>query len=194
MFIDNIDKLQLSDEAVVKYSNELHSLRYLTGGLRFLYDQVEKIEIQVGERNPKGKRVFSFMNAPNLAGIPQDFVACAFHWYAVTICNYVKMVGWLAGDGDSVAARRYMERVLPEVHLWRNKVGAHFARIDPNKEDNVADLTLSVLYPIAYYDDAFYTPPITLSLSKNGEQVTNRQDMRWSLTHVHRDLTPRFWP
>ncbi len=62
-----------------------------------------------------------------MKGIPQDLVACYFHWYAVTVCNYAKLVGWLANDGDSIKAREYMERVLPQVYLWRHKVAAHFA-------------------------------------------------------------------
>jgi hypothetical protein len=95
-----IDRLQVSEEEEKKRANELSSLRYLVRGLSFLYDQILKIETQIADRTPKGKRVFHFGNSPNLEGIPQDLVACAFHWYAVTVCNYVKMVGWLANNGD----------------------------------------------------------------------------------------------
>ena len=67
---------------------------------------------------------------------------------AVTGATYVKMVGWLAHDGDSTRAREYMEHVLPEVHLWRHKVAAHFAIIDPRKDDSAADLAMSVVFPV----------------------------------------------
>ena len=192
--VDHIDKLELTKDEADKRFNELNSLRYLASGLWFLYDQVVKIESQVAERVPKNKRVLLFGNSPDLVGIPQDFVACAFHWYAVTLCNYVKMVGWIANNGNSNKSRDYMQHVLPEVHLWRHKVAAHFAIIDPHKEDNAADLAMSVIFPISYDDDAFYTGSLTLSLNMNGKQSTSRQDMRWSLTHTHRNLVPRYWP
>ncbi len=192
--IDHIDKLKLTKDEAEKHFNELNSLRYLESGLWFLYNQVVKIENEVAERTPKNKRVLHFGNSPDLEGIPQDLVACAFHWYAVTVCNYVKMVGWLVNSGDSTKAREYMKRVLPEVYLWRHKVAAHFAIIDPRKEDNVADLAMSVIFPVSYDDDAFYTGSLMLSLNMSGKQSTNRQDMRWSLTHTHHDLVPRYWP
>lgn len=194
MLIDYIDKLQLSEEEAEKRFNELNALRYLASGLGFLYNQILKIETQVAERTPKNKRVFHFGNSPDLEGIPQNLVACAFHWYAVTVCNYVKLIGWLANHGDSDKAREYMERVLPQVYLWRHKVAAHFAIIDPRKEDNDADLAMSVMFPISFDDDAFYTGSLTLTINTGGRQSTSRQDIRWSLTHTHHDLIPRYWP
>ncbi len=193
MFIDYIDRLQLSEEDEKKDFNELNSLSYLASGLWFLYDQILKIETQIGERTPKNKRVFHFGNSPDLEGIPQELVACAFHWYAVTVCNYVKMVGWLVNDGDSKKATDYLKRVIPPVKLWRDKVGAHFARHSP-KGENAADLAMSVMFPISFDDDAFYTGSLTLKINRAGKQSTSQQDMRWSLTHTHRDLIPRFWP
>lgn len=170
------------------------SLHYLASGLWFLNEQVSKIETLIASKTPDGKRVFHFGNSPNLAGIPQDLVACAFHWYAVTACNYVKMVGWLANNGDSNKAREYMEEVLPEVYLWRHKVAAHFARIDPHKDDNAADLAMSVIFPVSYDNDAFYTGSFTLTISAGGKQSTSRQDMRWSVTQTHKELIRRYWP
>lgn len=181
------------DEAE-KHSNELLSLRYLASGLWFLNNQVRKIETQVCEKAPRNRRGSHFGNSPDLEGVPQDLVACAFHWYAVSACNYVKMVGWLTNAGDSEKAGRYMERVLPQVHLWRHKVAAHFAITDPRKDDNAADLAMSVMFPIAFDDDAFCTGALTLTMSSGGQQSTSRRDMGWSLTRTHRSLTLRYWP
>ena len=194
MFIDYVDKLQLSEKEAEKHFNELNSLRYLASGLRFLYNQVLKIETQVVERTPKNKRVFLFGNSPDLERTPQDLVACAFHWYAVTVCNYAKLIGWLANSGDSKKAREYMEHVLPQVYLWRNKVAAHFAIIDPRKKDNAADLAMSVIFPISFDDDAFFANSLTLTQSSGGKASSSHQDMRWSLTHTHRNLILRYWP
>jgi hypothetical protein len=192
--IDYIDNLELTHDKAKRYFNELHSLSYLSTGLEFLYNQVEKLEAKIAERLGKGIKVSMFGNAPELKGIPQDLVACAFHWYAVTICNYVKMVGWLAYSEDKTKARDYLKQVIPPVKLWRDKVGAHFARIDPWNDDTPADLAKSVIFPISFDDDAFYADPWTLTLSKGGKSSTSHQDMRWSLTHTHRNLIPRYWP
>lgn len=193
MIIDHIDKLELANDKEELHYNELHSLNYLASGLWFLYGQIATIEIRVAERTPRNKRVFHFGNSPDLQGVPQDLVACAFHWYAVTVCNYVKMVGWIVNEGNSKKATDYLKQVIPPVKLWRDKVGAHFARHSP-RDENAADLAKSVMFPIAFDDDAFYTDPFTLTVNTGARQSTSRQDMRWSLTHIHRDLIPRYWP
>ncbi len=194
MIIDHIDNLELTEAQEKNYANELHSINYLARGLEFLYAQVQSVEAEVIKRLAKDKQVFIFGNAPEMQGINQDLVACAFHWYAVTVCNYVKMVGWLANGGSSPRARDYLMCVLPEVYVWRNKVGAHFARIDPRTEDTPADLAMSVMFPISFDGDAFYAHSLKLTLSTKGKSTTSRRDMRWSLTHTHRNLIPRYWP
>ena len=196
MIIDHIDNLKLSDDQVEKCANELRSLDYLATGLRFLYEQVQRIEAGVIKRIAKDKEVIIFGNAPEMQGISQGLVACAFHWYAVTVCNYVKMVSWLVNDGDSSKALKYTQDIIPSVYVWRNKVAAHFAKIDPkHKEgDNPADLAKSVMFPISFDGNAFYAGSLTLTLGTGGKSFTSRQDMRWSLTHTHRDLIPRYWP
>lgn len=193
LVIDHIDNLQLSEDAAKKYFNELRSLCYLACGIWFLYDEILKIETQIAKGIPKNRRVFSFGNSPDLEGIPQDLVACAFHWYAVTVCNYVKMIGWLVNGCDSKKATDYFKRVIPPVKLWRDKVGAHFARHSP-KDENAADLAKSVMFPISFEDDAFYAGSIRLAISRGGKKSVSRQDMRWSLTHTHRNLILRYWP
>lgn len=189
MIIDHVDRLELPDDEAGQHGNELRSLDYLAEGLKFLYDQVQRLENEIAKSVGQDKRGLFYGNAPR-----QDLVACAFHWYAVTVCNYVKMVGWLANRGDSTKAKKYLQRVLPEVYVWRNKVGAHFARIDPRTGDTPADLATSVMFPIFFNDDAFYAGSLTLTLSRGGKSSTSRSDMRWSLTHTHRDLIARYWP
>ena len=94
MIIDYIDKLELPDNKAVTQFNEFRSLDYLATGLRFLYERVHRLEAEANKIIPKNKTVFVYGNVPQMQGINQDLVACAFHWYAVTACNYVKMVGW----------------------------------------------------------------------------------------------------
>jgi len=192
--IDYIESILLNDEEESRYFNELHSLQYLSQGLWFLHHQIQRIETKIAEDIGKDKKVCMYGNAPELKGISQSLVACAFHWYAVSVCNYVKMVGWLANNNDSTKAREYMEHVLPQVYLWRHKVAAHFAIINPRKDDSAADLVKSVMFPISFDDDAFYTHSLTLTQTSEGKTSTSRQDMQWSLTNTHTNLIPRYWP
>ncbi len=194
MIIDYVDNLELRDEDAKQYFNELRSLEYLAKGLSFLNAQVRKIESEVGDRLNKDQQVFMFGNAPALKGIPQDLVACAFHWYSVTACNYVRLVGWLVNGGDTAKANQYLQCVLPEVYVWRNKVGAHFARTSPSKKDTPADLTKSVMFPISFDDDAFYASSLVLGMTSRGKGSSSRKDMRWSLAHTHQKLASRYWP
>jgi hypothetical protein len=194
MIIDHVDKLGLGDERVKQYFNELRSLGYLAKGLSFLNDQVQKIEAEVRGRLNKDRKVFMFGNAPPLQGIPQELVACAFHWYSVSACNYVKLVGWLVNGGDTAKATEYLKLVLPEVYVWRNKMGSHFARTSARKEDTPADLAKSVMFPISFDDNAFYGSSLVLAMTSGGQGSSSRKDMRWSLTHTHQKLALRYWP
>jgi len=191
VIIDHINRLELPDSEAKKYHNELRSLDYLAKGLKFLYVQVQKVEAEVAKRVGKNEQVFIFGNAPQLKVIPQDLVACAFHWYAVTVCNYVKIVGWLANSGGPTEAKKYMKLVLAQVYLWRHKVGAHFARHSP-KGDTPADIAMSVIFPVSFDDGAFYAGSLTLTMSTGGKSSTSRRDMRWSLTYTHSNLIPRY--
>ena len=194
MIIDHIDNVELRDEDAEQYFNEFHTLKYLWTGLSFLNYQVQKMETEVNNRLDENYQVFMLGNHPQLKGIPQDFIACAFHWYSVTACNYVKLVGWIINGGATVEAHKYLQDILPEVYLWRNKVGAHFAQTAPREEDTPADLAKSVMFPIAFEDDAFYSNSLVLGLKSGDQGSSSRQDMKWSLTHTHKQLVARYWP
>ncbi|MDP2661851.1 MAG: hypothetical protein Q8R28_14085 [Dehalococcoidia bacterium] len=194
MIIDHVDRLDLPDEVHRSHANELRSLSYLAQGLRFLYQQVDGIEDKVKEQLPKDQVLSIYGNAPQLKWAPQGLVACAFHWYAVSASNYVRLVGWLANGQDPQKAKEYVERVIPEVTRWRNKIGGHFARSDPRKEDTPADLAMSVIFPVSFDDDAFYAGSVKLLMSQGGKSSASRTDLRWSVTHTHRYLCQRYWP
>jgi len=77
-----------------------------------------------------------------------DIIECCFHWYAVSGCNFVKLIGWIAFiEGKSLKEpQEYVKTIIPEVLTWRNKVAAHFAQtfIKSNKRDNIAERKASV--------------------------------------------------
>ena len=188
--IDHVEQLSLSDDERRLRANELNALLYLAQGLAFLADQVKRIEDRYREQLDPKRVEFHFGNVPGFEWVPRGLLVCSFHWYAVSACNYARMVGWLANAGDTKKAAAYVQRVLPSVYLWRNKVAAHFAQTNPRLEDTAADLAASVMLPISFDDDAFAASALRISL----KGTSSRTDMQWKLTHVHRDLVKRYWP
>ena len=193
MILDHLEPLEVTDEFASAHKNELNSLGYLSQGMSFLYRQVKDIGEKAFNQQPD-KQVFSFGNAPGFEWVPQGLLACSFHWYSVSACNFVRMIGWLGSDGDTDRALEYVRRVIPSVYVWRNKVAAHFAITDPRQDDSPADLAASVMFPIAFSDDAFITSPFTLAMSSGESSSASRDDMNWSLTKTHAELGERYWP
>ena len=197
MIIDHVDRLELSENDVEKYYNQLQLLHTLATGLDYLYRQVSKLEDKVNERlDTKNRLVVSYGNNPKLRDIPFSLISCAFRWYSVTACDYVRIVGWLTNEEDTKRAWEYLVAVLPEVRIWRNKFGAHSAFVDPWKDDTVADLMASsIAWDIGFSDDSFVASELTISLGSEQGGSTSRQDMNWSLKQTHQQLAKRYgWP
>lgn len=196
MIIDHVNNYEVPDSHLQAHSNEVNSLCTLKDGLWFLYRNVKKAEHHMLCRLNPNVRVFSAGNDPLTADVPKSLIACSFHWYAVSACNVVGLLGWLMHTHDHGlrAPRAYMQEVLPAVKVWRDKVAAHFARWDVSPRDSQAEQKASVLPPVAWSDDAFFVGAWTLRV-KHGENVsTSKSIKRWSLTKVHEELSNRFWP
>ena len=100
-------------------------------------------------------------------------------------------------DEDKTKAFKYLDRLLPEVRLWRNKIGAHFTRSSPTTKDNEADQQLSVMNPIEYHSGSFHAGSAVFAIfsSSGVNAISNsKQSMMWSLTETHEKLTARYWP
>jgi hypothetical protein len=196
--LDYVEKFDLPKNEHPKYVNELQSLHYLRVGLELLYKQVKKVEDEVSKRLPHNKVCFYYGNAPELKGVPKELIACSFHWYAVSVCNYALLVGWLrkvTEPNSSTTAKGYLNSALPkEVIDWRNKVAAHFARTDDYERDNPAECMVSTLFPFGFYDDAFHASPMKLTITQGGKVSRSDSLKPWSLTKLHEELRKRYWP
>jgi hypothetical protein len=192
VILDHIDSLQLPDAEVSSRANELQARDYLWDGLVYLARQVRPIEEEICQRvNCQKKKVMLYGNAPQFAGLAMGLVATAHHWYAVTACNYVRLVGWLGNSGDEKKALDYVEAVIPAVKMFRDKVGAHFAIVKARPEDTAAGLAASVMFPIGFYDRRLVANPMKLSMTKGGEKGTSPLEM-WSLTETQEALAGRY--
>lgn len=190
--LDYIDHLELSAADASLHFNELKSLGYLVEGMSFLAGQVAKLEARIKEQELKeigpDRVAFSYGNHAGLEWIPQGLVASAFHWYAVSACNYARLVGYLA-YGNPKAAGEYVERVMPAVLLFRNKVAAHFsATTAPRPEDTAADLAASVMFPLSISDARFVVGAMRLGI----KGTRSRDDMQWGLTESFEAFKHRY--
>ena len=173
MIVDYIDNLRLTDENKENFKDELQVHRRLARGLEYLYEQVLRIETDVRMRiHLDGRKHISFAGNDHYGReVPFDLISCFFDWYAVSVCNYVRVVGWLTFGGDPNRADEYLNRIVPdEVITYRNKVGAHVDFAMSDRRDTQADRMVSAFPPkwdVIFRDDAFYAADFRVTLGKD---------------------------
>lgn len=193
MLRDTLFDAAIPDENIPLYQNELRTLNVLWCGLEHLNAFVRQEERNVLAKLPP-ERSFCFLgNAPQLVNAPMDLITCCFHWYAVSACNCVKLIGWLFHKNacSEVSAGEYLKQVLPEVKPWRDKVAAHFEMVAG--QGNRSDRLSSMIPQVCLRDSAFYASLFVIHSYVDGQQ--NKTELRpWSLTKVHDALRARYNP
>lgn len=197
-------------------SNELVTLRNLEVGLHELAVSVWRQEEPL-RREDEAENVKRFFlgNAPEMNPHMTALLPCFFHWYGVTLCNYVRLVGFVGAvesgriseellqnrDKASRAEIRsacdeYVGSVteVQDVVKWRNKVAAHFARTDPRKDDNPMTLEASIVYPVSYDAGRFRVGSWVLGQVRPDDTEHESEIPMWSLTETHEQLARRYWP
>lgn len=141
-----------------------------------------------------------------------DQIACFFHWFGVSLCNYARLVGFVRGLSVNDFSRadlsdpakfktvkesvdEYVNAVpeLSDVVVWRNKVGAHFAITAPHKSDNLSTLDMSIMFPVTFTNGQYRVGELTLT-RKNSSGTHTSAIPCWSVTEVFENLLPRYWP
>jgi hypothetical protein len=170
-------------------------------GLKILADSVRELERAYIANDPHAAYVVLHMSSQ----VP-DLVPCAFNWFSVTLVNYLRLValvelmganGWrssaLAEPANRSTIRshctEYVRTVVPDVHLWRNKVAAHFAATDPFDDDNLGTLEQSIMNPVTYKFPHYYVGLLQWNAAGETSELPT-----WALTKVYEDLGDRFWP
>jgi hypothetical protein len=166
ILLDGIERLEVSQS---DYFNEIVTLRTLIMGLRQLYGMVKSKE--VAYERAGGDKVsggfYGFASDAHRESL--ETIACCFHWFGLSVCNYVRLTGFVRGlsCGDfsrsalqdpskfrivKTAIDDYVASIaeLNDVRVWRNKVFAHFAITDPFRDDNIATLDMSVIFPVSF--------------------------------------------
>ena len=134
-----------------------------------------------------------------------------FHWFGVSLCNYVSLVGFLAslnrgtvGREDlqnargrkriASACKAYVNRVpeIREVLMWRNTIADHFTNTDSRNDDSVVTLDMAPLHPISFVAHRYHVRQWDSGKSAPG--APQYEFPIWSITEVYERLAPRYWP
>jgi hypothetical protein len=170
-------------------------------GLKILAGAVRELEIQYVTNDPHAAHVVLHMSSQVPALVP-----CAFNWFSVTLVNYLRLVGlvqlmstnnWKSSAladpsnraGIKAHCTNFVKTAVPEVHLWRNKVAAHFAATDPFHDDNLGTLEQSIMNPVTYRFPHYHVGVMQWNTAGETSQLPS-----WALTKVYEDLSARFWP
>ena len=148
--------------------------------------------------NKKAKGVSEDEVVISLAGglfdnYPMGYLSCVFQWYAISACNYAQLIGWFV-TRDKKQTRSYVEKVLPRVLEYRNKVAAHMSITVPYQSDNEADQATSILTQLSYTKRRLCAGALSPILLVDGKEVASSQNLSWSLTEEHSQLRLRYWP
>ena len=196
--LDHIDNITVPGNPFAKPANEYWALVCLRHGMEFLYLQARHCDEVVKQQvNPTGNvRFVSSGNVPLAGQVPQTLLTCAFHWYAISACQYVRTVGAIACRLDSTRPLppEYAKEVIPEVVAFRDKVAAHFAWSTQHSRDNDAERLASILPPLTFKDDSFCVGALTVTVRRGGHASDSRAIKPWSLCRVHEALRERYWP
>lgn len=196
--LDHLDNIQVPGDVFGEAVNEYWALICLRDGMEFLYQQALRCDEAVKrEVNPGGNvRFFGGGNLPPFSQISRTLLTCAFHWYAISACQYVRTVGAIAckQDPNRPLPHAYADGIIPEVVAFRDKVAAHFAWSTENRRDNDAERLASILPPLTFNSDSFYVGGMTVAVRRNGKASTSEAIKPWSLCKVHEGLRARYWP
>jgi hypothetical protein len=199
VILDHIAGISAEESERGLQSNVVDRLADLSAGLNWLARAIEEIEQTVFARLEQERELFSrskpltMVGGKQLSHVDQGMVMCAFHWYAVSVCNYARAVGWFRYGPNKKALDAYVTEVIPEVSVWRNKVAAHYGFTDP-RGDNAADFAVFSL-PLSFTDQGFTMGATQVALSVQGVTHSSNKGLApWSVTRVHREVVPRYWP
>jgi hypothetical protein len=192
MILDYIEKLELADDSDEQSFYSRNALAQLANGLFYLNSEVSRIERGYLGKTNQDEDEIQFVGKL-IEKLPIGRLCSMFQWYAVSACNYARLVGWLVKQ-DSQFAISYVKEVMPKLYKYRNKVAAHFALTKPDKDDNEADQEASIRAHICIKGKHIYLAAISPVIQIEGKEVSSNQKFSWSLTQVHKLLIKRYWP
>lgn len=190
VILDHEEKWEIEQHHVQQLTNEINSLANLMQGMDLLAYQVQKCEVVMHERLDPTLKYSISGNSPQLEGISIVLLQCFFDWYAVSACKYVKLIGKIAVYHNITNERAddYMKRIIPNIIMYRDKIGSKFCYTSHNKQDNTAEKIFSVMPQLTFEDNTF-----VVGAWKFATRGSNTQSIKsWSITETHNMLKKRY--
>lgn len=189
LVLDNIEGWTLTPEQASKYHNDLNALSVLWFGLEHLYAEVLKCERSLSQQH----MTMSVESEQKAAG-SKVLARCVFDWYAVSSCNFVSLVGWMANQAGLTTGnqRTYVTRVLPAVEIHRNKIAAHFSRHSPMNDSEALQRASTMWFSVAQVNGRFVANALTFRMQKGGVSSDSSELRPWSVVEVHEALRERY--
>lgn len=193
--------------------NERRTLQMLSAGLLRIADDLRRREL--AWEQAAGRNVQVHVYGLDVDGTKDnlDLIACMFHWFGVSLVNYARLIGFVRGLTNNNFTRSDLGepgnfksitgavdayvKVVPELEAvlkWRNKVGAHFAITAPHKDDNLATLDMSVMFPVSFTNGRYRVGELTLRRSSSSGVSHTSEIPCWSVTELFESLLSRYWP
>lgn len=186
---------------------EISTLMSLEMGLHHIALTVWQTEEPLRRKSDSGKRTVHPGTDPRSARL----LECHFHWFGVSLCHYVSLVGFLASLHNGAVSRKDLatkggqKRIatackayvngIPEIRdvlLWRNKTAGAFSINEPTDDGNVVTLDMAPVHPISFMARKYRVRQWDQGKSARGARKDGFPP--WSITEVYERLAPRYWP
>ena len=192
MIVDYIENLKFDLNEEDYYHDAKVTLFRLSQGLFWLNNNVTISEKKARSEAKKEDVLIGIADGV-LKDLDMNWMSCAFQWYAVSLYNYIRLIGWLVSK-DKDYAIKYVNRIIPSVKNYRHKIAAHFAITYP-KDDNEADLISSIKTNIVYAHGYLRAGAMSEVITDDkGNEIETSTKTSWSMTKIHNKLIPRYWP
>lgn len=195
--LDHIDGIRVPGKVFKEPANEYWQLIRLWNGMEYLFTQASSCDYAVKQTiNPEGKDIKFASMGLSVGRVRQDLLTCAFDWYAISACQYVRTVGAIdfRDNKSRPTPQEYVENIIPDVKTYRDKVAAHFAGTTRNRNDNDAERLMSLLPQLSVGTDGHSVSTLTLKKTSGGKSTDSSALTPWSITKVHEELRKRYWP
>jgi len=187
--LDAIDGWMLPPDLQSKYHNDLAALSVVWFGLEHLYSTVLNCERAVADQFRPGGQ---FRSPEAVQG--QVLARCAFDWYAVSGCNFVSLIGWIAKQAGLTTDehQQYLRRVLPAVKIHRDKIAAHYSRHSPKDDSEALQRASTMWFSLTQVNGRLVANAKTLSVRRKGVSSNSAALLPWSVVDTHEELRKRY--
>lgn len=189
-----VDYVEGTQVPRIDYAGAIPPLKMLWFGMSHLYERIKLVQATEHNDSWASATSLAYNTGERIGPEPYLLVYSLFHWYSVSACNLVGLIGRVLIDAKEIEHKRpsgYVDEIIPSVKLWRDKIGAHFAVTTPTKRDNDAMKSLSIYNSIRLRNGVVEVVPLQVRSLEEGRQ-SEAALKRWALTEVHERLEERY--